>query len=201
MSGMAFEEDVAMVGGTNESYDNPDIFQEAWNHPDEEEKEHWRPAIKKEFNGMTKREVWRKANVKEIPKDRRLIGSKWVFKKKRNGVYRARLVGLGYSQIPKNRPQGQLSPVVTDTTFRCVLVIALLNEWNMEVVDIETAFLYGVLDEEIYMKIPEGLEDYMNMSSGGDECLILDKAIYGFGTSSETIPQKAYQGDGEKHGI
>ena len=82
MSGMAFEEDVAMVEGTDESYDNPNIFQEAWNHPDEEEKEHWRTAIKKEFNDMTKREVWRKINVREIPEDRRLIGSKWVFKKK-----------------------------------------------------------------------------------------------------------------------
>ena len=60
MSGMAFEDDVAIVGGTDESYDNPDIFQEAWNHLDEEEKEHWRTAIKKEFNDMTKREVWRK---------------------------------------------------------------------------------------------------------------------------------------------
>ena len=128
---------------------------------------------------MTKRKVWRKANLKEIPKDRRLIGSKWVFKKKRNGVYRARLVGLGYSQIPGVDHKDNFSPVVTDTTFRCVLVIALLNEWNMEVVDIETAFLYGVLDEEIYMKIPEGLEDYMDTSFGGDECLILDKAIYG----------------------
>ena len=54
MSGMAFEKDVAMVGRTDESYDNPDIFQEAWNHPDVEEKEHWRTAIKKEFNDMTK---------------------------------------------------------------------------------------------------------------------------------------------------
>ena len=87
MSGMAFEEDVAMVGGTDESYDNPDIFQEAWNHPDEQEREHWGLAIKKEFNDMIKREVWRKTNVAEIPGDRRLIGSKWVFKKKRNGVY------------------------------------------------------------------------------------------------------------------
>ena len=67
---------------------------------------------------------------------------------------------------------------MTDTTFRCVLVIALLNEWNMEVVYTETAFLYGVLDEEIYMKIPEGLKDYMDMSFRGDECLVLDKAIY-----------------------
>ena len=98
---------------------------------------------------MTKKEVWRKTNVKEIPEDRRLIGSKWVFKKKRNGVNRARLVGLGYSQISGVDHKDNFSPVVTDTTFRCVLIIALLNEWNMEVVDIETAFLYGVLDEEI----------------------------------------------------
>ena len=118
MSGMAFEEDVAMVGGTNESYDNPDMFQEAWNHPNEEEKGHWRTAIRKEFNDMTKKEVWRKTNVKEIPKDRRLIGSKWVFKKKRNGVYRARLVGLGYFQIPGIDHKDIFSPVVTDKTFR-----------------------------------------------------------------------------------
>ena len=50
--------------------------------------------------------------------------------------------------------------------------------------DIETAFLYGVLDEEIYMKIPEGLENYMETNFGGDECLILDKAIY---ADSKTI--------------
>ena len=49
----------------------------------------------------------------------------------------------------------------------------------MEAVDIKTAFLYGVLDEEIYMKIPEGLEDYIDTSFGGDGCLILDKVIYG----------------------
>ena len=73
---------------------NPDIFQEAWNHPNEEKREHWRTAIKKEFNNVTKREIWRKANIKEIPKDRRLIGSKWVFKKKRYGIYRGILVGL-----------------------------------------------------------------------------------------------------------
>ena len=58
-------------------------------------------------------------------------------------------------------------------------MIALLNEWNMVVVDIKPAFFYGVLDEEIYMKIPEGLEEYMGTGFGGDKCLILDKAIYG----------------------
>ena len=50
---------------------------------------------------MTKREVWRKTNMREIPEDRRLIGSKWVFKKKRNGVYRARFVDLNV--LPNTR--------------------------------------------------------------------------------------------------
>ena len=63
------------------------------------EREHWREAIKKEFNNMIKRKFWRQTRTSEIPENRQLIGSKWVLKKKRNGVYRARLVGLGYSQI------------------------------------------------------------------------------------------------------
>ena len=49
----------------------------------------------------------------------------------------------------------------------------------MEVVDIETAFLYGILDEEIYMKIPEGLETYLETNFEEEDCLVLDKAIYG----------------------
>ena len=179
MSGMAFADEVAFVGGTDESYDNPEQFQEAWNHPKTEEREYWREAIRKEFNDMIKRKVWRETRTSEIPENRRLIGSKWVFKKKRNGVYRARLVGLGYSQIAGVDHKDNFSPVVTDTTFRCVLVMALLEGWNMEVVDIETAFLYGILDEEIFMKMPEGLDIYLDTNFSNHECLVLDKAIYG----------------------
>ena len=59
------------------------------------------------------------------------------------------------------------------------MVLALMNNWEMEVVDIETAFLYGILDEEIFMKIPEGLDIYKGCDFDEDECLVLDKAIYG----------------------
>ena len=192
MSGMAFADDeCAMVGGgTDDSYDNPDTFDEAWNHPDASDKENWRTAIKKEFNNMIKRKVWRQTKTNKIPEDRRLIGSKWVFRKKRNGVFRARLVGLGYSQIPGVDHKDNFSPVVTDTTFRCVLVVALMKEWEMEVVDIETAFLYGVLDEEIFMKIPEGLDAYLDFTFENDECLILDKAIYGLVQAARQFHKK-----------
>ena len=48
---------------------------------------------------MIERGVWRKTDRKKIPNNRRLIGNKWVFKIKRDGTFRARLVALGYSQI------------------------------------------------------------------------------------------------------
>ena len=73
MSGMAFSEEVAMVGGTDEFYDSPDQFNEVWNHPDTKEREHWREAIKKEFNNMIKRKVGRQTRMSEVPENRRTI--------------------------------------------------------------------------------------------------------------------------------
>ena len=48
MGGMAYVGDMVMVGGTDETYVNPENFQEAWNHPVEKERQHWREAIRKE---------------------------------------------------------------------------------------------------------------------------------------------------------
>ena len=48
MSGMTFIDDLAMVGGTDESYDNSDIFDKACEHPNMTERMHWREAIRKE---------------------------------------------------------------------------------------------------------------------------------------------------------
>ena len=56
-------------------------------------------------------------------------------------MYRAMLVGLGYSQLPEVDHKDNFLPVVLDTTFRCKLVLTLINDWDMEVVDIEIAFL------------------------------------------------------------
>ena len=71
-----------------------------------------------------------------------------MFKVKGNNVYRARLVALGYSQIPGLDHEDNFSPVVTEVTFRVALVMMLMNDWSSEIVDVETAFLYGDLEEE-----------------------------------------------------
>ena len=52
------------------------------------------------------------------------------------------------------------APVTNDATIRIMLVLMLLASWIAQIVDVNGAFLYGVLDanEKIYMEVPEGFE-------------------------------------------
>ena len=45
--------------------------------------------------------------------------------------------------------------MVTDVKLRFILLVSLINKWDSQTIDIETEFLYEVLEEEIYMNIPE----------------------------------------------
>ena len=107
---------------------------------------------------MINREVWRKTDRKKIPNNRRLIGNKWVFKTKRDGTYRARLVALGYGQIPGVYYTDNFAPVAHDLSFRIALVRMIMEELDSLVMDVETAFLYGDIDEEIFMMSLVGME-------------------------------------------
>ena len=93
-------QETCMISVVTSGPTEPKTFQEAWHYPIENERDNWRVAIRKEIRSMIERGVWRKTDRKRIPGNRRLIGNKWVFKIKRDGTYRARLVALGYSKIP-----------------------------------------------------------------------------------------------------
>ena len=56
---MSFVDDLAMIEGTDDSYKNPETLEEAWEHRNELERELWTEALRKEFNVMTRRKVWR----------------------------------------------------------------------------------------------------------------------------------------------
>ena len=128
---------------------------------------------------MIKRNMWTKIKKKNIPKERRLIGSKWVMKVKKNGIYRARLVALGYSQIPGVDFSENFAPVINDVTLRIILVMWIVKKWHAEIIDVETAFLYGDLEEEIYLKIPDGLQEIKGNADKNEDCLLLNHALYG----------------------
>jgi hypothetical protein len=128
---------------------------------------------------MNSRKVWEHKQRSEIPKERRLVGCKWVFKIKRNGTFCARLVAQGFTQIPGVDFTESYAPVVNDVTFRLTLVIVMVCKLNRKIMDVETAFLHGILEEEIYMKIPDGYTDEVPRITVEDNCLLLKKAIYG----------------------
>ena len=164
----------AVTSGPSE----PKTFQEAWHSPVKEEREKWQKAIRKEIKSMINRGVWRKVDKKNIPSNRRLIGNKWVFKIKRDGTYRARLVALGYSQIPGVDYTDDFAPVAHDVSFRIALARMMVEKLDSLVMDVETAFLYGDIEEEIFMKSPVGMEE-IDPGASPEDCYQLKKGIYG----------------------
>ena len=73
---------------------------------------------------------------------------------------------------------------MNDLTFRVALIIRILKDLRTGQFDIETAFLYSDLLEDIYMKIPEGyakcmLEKHNQVISADTHLIKLNKAIYG----------------------
>ena len=114
----------------------------------------------------------------KIPENRRLIGNKWVFKINRDGTYRARLVALGYSQIPGVDYTDNFAPVAHDVSFRIALARLMVEKLHSLVMDVETAFLYGDIEEETFMKSPVGMDE-IDPGSSPEDCYQLKKRIYG----------------------
>ncbi|CAI7919535.1 unnamed protein product [Closterium sp. NIES-53] len=106
------------------------------------------------------------------------ITSKWLFKIKSNADgkierYKSRLVAKGYQQKERVDYKELFAPVVKPTTQRTLLAGAAIKGWVVKQMDVTTAFLNGVLEEEIFMAQPEGFDD------GSGRVLKLKKALYG----------------------
>ena len=119
--------EIAFVTSTMSDPDEPQFFQEAWWDPDLIPREKWREAIRLEFKKMLDMGVWRHVRRNDRPYDRRYIACRWVFKAKTNGVYHARLVAKGFSQIPGVDFTDNHSPVVNDVTFRVVVARMIIE--------------------------------------------------------------------------
>jgi hypothetical protein len=133
---------------------------------------------------MEKRDVWEIIDEKNILINRRCIKNKWIFKVKRNGIFQARLVACGYSQVPGIDFSESFVPVLNDVSFRIMLISKLVWDITSTVVDIETAFLHGDLDEEVYTEVSKGLKIEHNKK------LMLKKTIYGLIQSSRKFYEK-----------
>ena len=92
----------------------------------------------------------------------------------------ARLCALGYSQIPGVDFTKNFAPVVNEFTLRLITLKWMMNPtWKAKIYDVETAFLYGDLQEPIFMKIPKGLTYMAPEFEEDKDCLLLTKSMYG----------------------
>jgi Reverse transcriptase (RNA-dependent DNA polymerase) len=151
----------------------PTTYEEAYCHSDTWCNERWREVISLELKKMADLQVWNTINIHDVPNGRKPCKCKWVFDFKRSGLFRARLVACGYSQIPGVDFQDYYAPVVNDSVIRIAVILQTLCKLESVILDVETAFLHGELDEEIYMQAPKGITISKN------QCVKLDKALYG----------------------
>jgi hypothetical protein len=118
-----------------------------------EQADHWHDACQYEIDTLAKNGMW---TLVDLPAGRKAVKSKWVFKQKEDGRYRARLVTKGFMQIQGIDYDETFSPVAHFESLRLILALAALEDWEIHQMDIKSAFLNGLLEEEIYMKQLEG---------------------------------------------
>ncbi|KAI5312594.1 hypothetical protein L3X38_041767 [Prunus dulcis] len=89
--------------------------------------------------------------------------------------HKARLVAKGYSQKPGIDYNETFAPVARLDTIRTLIALAAQKDWKLFQLDVKSAFLNGVLDEEVYVEQPEGFE----LKNAGHKVYKLRKALYG----------------------
>ena len=132
----------------------PMTYNEAMASP---EAEKWHKAISEEIQALEENNTW---SLTTMPAGKRAIGCKWVFAIKTNldGTvrYKARLVAKGFSQREGIDYVETFSPVVRYESIRILLAIAAREDHEIRKFDVKTAFLYGDLEEDLYMQQPDG---------------------------------------------
>ena len=153
---------------------DPSTVEEALSTPD---KSKWIDAMEREMESLHSNEVW---ELMEPLPNRKIVGSKWIFKQKidADGTvkhYKARLVAQGYSQRFGLDYKETFSPVVRFESVRSVIALGEHYKLQLHQMDVSTAFLYGELSEEVFMKQPEGF------TKPSEEHLVcyLKRSIYG----------------------
>jgi hypothetical protein len=134
----------------------------------------WIKAMTEEIAAIEENDTW---ELVDLPRGRKAIGSKWVFKIKTGSAtnsneFKARLVAQGFSQKFGVDYDEVFAPVARSATMRLLLSVAGIRNLVVMQYDIKSAFLNGKLEEEIYIKQPLGFEK-------GTQVYKLKKSLYG----------------------
>ncbi|KAL2249991.1 UNVERIFIED_CONTAM: Retrovirus-related Pol polyprotein from transposon RE1 [Sesamum indicum] len=161
-------------------------MQEPRDYKEAQGKPEWEEVMQQEIDALERNNTW---EVSTLPPGKNCVGCKWIFKLKLkpDGTLercKARLVAKGYSQKEGEDYGDCFAPVAKAVTVRTFLRVAAARKWPLHHLDVNNAFLHGTLDEEIYMKPPNGYEIL-----AGKVCK-LNKSLYGLKQASRQWNQQ-----------
>ncbi|GJS30587.1 putative ribonuclease H-like domain-containing protein [Tanacetum coccineum] len=121
-----------------------------------------------------------KKTLVDLPYGKRAIGTKWVYRNKKDerGIMirnKARLVAQGYTQEEGIDYDEVFAPVARIEAIRLFLAYASFKDFVVYQMDVKSAFLYGKIEEEVYVCQPSGFED----PEFPDRVYKVKKALYG----------------------
>ncbi|GJY33698.1 putative ribonuclease H-like domain-containing protein [Tanacetum coccineum] len=137
----------------------------------------WVEAMQEELLQFKLQQVW---VLVDLPKGKRAIGTKWIFRNKKDerGIVirnKARLVAQGYTQEEGIDYDEVFAPVARIEAIRLFLAYASFMGFMVYQMDVKSAFLYGKIEEEVYVCQPPGFEDPDNPN----KVYKVVKALYG----------------------
>lgn len=142
------------------------------------EKLKWNAAMRQEMKSLGDNKTW---ELVELPNGRKAIDCKWIYRMKdgptddAEKIFKARLVAKGFEQRKGIDYSEVFSPVAKYSTICLLCALVSLFGLILDQMDVVTAFLYGSLEEEIYMRQPEGFT-----RKGKERCVCrLLKSLYG----------------------
>lgn len=143
----------------------PHTFEEAM---ESTENQKWKRAMDSEIKSLKENKTW---ELVENVENKRVLEVKWVYTRKSDDSYKARLVVRGFQQT--NVVDDIYAPVAKSQTLKILLAFCCQNGLMIEQVDVVTAFLNGKVISEVYVNQPKGYENRTNKV-----CKLL-KALYG----------------------
>jgi hypothetical protein len=171
--------------------DEPQTLKEALTGPDAAK---WRMALKREYFAIQRKKTWTLVKRSEV-KGQRVLRGKLVFKKKRdkNGnilKYKVRWVVRGFEQQYGKDYDQTYAGVCKSVTWKIVLAIAAIKDWDIDQMDAVTAFLNSQIDGDVYVELPPDWKEIFDITDDDDYVCKLLMALYGLKQSPRLWQEK-----------
>lgn len=166
------ESDIACFS-SKASDENPTSYAAAMATP---EREQWHQAAAAEIQAHKENNTW---TLVDRPKNAKVIKGRWVFSKKHTAQgkkHKARFVAKGFTQTAGVDYHETFASVLTQTSLRFLIILAITFGWPICQKDFTTAYLNAILTLPLYMFQPEG---FAETGGGARKVCLLNKALYG----------------------